>query len=113
MEWLNIISNTDSVIHDISIKDSSLIVHILLWNEEIKRLKFINYFLFKDMRSIGGEIGDVKVGTDSLLLNELKQNILNSDGTLDEIANVKSIIFYNAWNEMVLLEVLAEKIEFD
>ena len=113
MEWVNIISNTDSVIHDICIKNSCLVVDVLLWNGEIKRLKFLDYSCFKDMGSIGGEIGDVKVGTESLLLDELKQNILNGDGTLDEIANVKSIVFYHAWNETVLLEVLADKMEFD
>lgn len=112
MEWLNIISNTDSVIQDIYIQDSSLIVHIVLWNEEIKQLQFINYFIFKEQRSIGEEIGDVKIQTKSIMLDELRQNILNGGGTLDEIADVKSIMFYNAWNETVLLEVLAENIEF-
>ena len=31
----------------------------------------------------------------------------------DEIAAVKSIMFYNAWNETVLLEVLADNVEFE
>lgn len=107
------ISNTDSVIQDIYIQDSSLIVPILLWNGETKRLKFNNYFMFKEQRSIGEEIGDIKIQTKSVMLDELRQNILNGGGTLDEIADVKSITFYNAWNETVLLEVLAENIEFE
>ena len=107
------ISNTDSVIQDINIQDSSLMVHILLWNEETKRLKFNNYLMFKEQRSIGEEIGDIKIQTKSVMLDELRQNILNGGGTLDEIADVKSIMFYNAWNETVLLEVLAENIEFE
>lgn len=112
-ESLQEISNTDSVIQDIYIQDSSLIVPILLWNGETKRLKFNNYFMFKEQRSIGEEIGDIKIQTKSVMLDELRQNILNGGGTLDEIADVKSITFYNAWNETVLLEVLAECIEFE
>lgn len=107
------ISNTDSVIQDINIQDSCLIVHILLWNEEIRRLKLNNYFMFKEQRSIGEEIGDIKIQTKSVMLDELRQNIINGGGTIDEIADVKSIMFYNAWNETVLLEVLAENIEFE
>lgn len=113
MEWLNIISNTDSVIHDICITDSSLIVNIRLWDQTIKHLKFLNYYIFKEQRSIGEEIGDVKIQANSLTLDELKQNILDGDGTTDEIAGVKSILFYNAWNDRIILEVLTETIEFE
>ena len=74
MEWLNVISNKDSIVQNISIEDGALIVYILLWNGEMKRLKFNNF---------------------------------------DEIAAVKSIMFYNAWNETVLLEVLADNVEFE
>lgn len=112
-ESLQEISKTDAVIQDINIQDSSLIVHILLWNEETKQLKFNNYFMLKEQRSIGEEIGDIKIQTKSVMLDELRQNILNGGGTLVEIADVKSIVFYNAWNETVLLEVLAENIEFE
>jgi len=42
----------------------------------------------------------------------LKEDIVNGDGTIDEIAEVKSITFYDSWNEIILLEVLAENIEF-
>ena len=113
MEWLNIISNTDCMIHDIYIKDSSLVVNIRLWDRTIKQLKFLNYYIFKEYRSIDEEIGDVKIQTNSLMLDELKQNILNGDGTPDEIDDVKSILFYNAWNDRIILEVLAESIEFE
>ena len=30
----------------------------------------------------------------------------------DDIAEVKSTIFYDSWNEIILLEVLGENIEF-
>lgn len=110
MEWLDNIGNSDSVIYDIEIKDSCLIVYIKLWDEVIRRVKFIDYHMFKDKNSIGEEIGDIKVQDDSIMMEELRQDILNGDGTLDEIADVKSIIFYNAWNDKIILEILAEKI---
>lgn len=113
MEWINIISNTDSVIYDICIKDSCIIVYVKLWNESLKKIKFLDYHIFKDKRSIGEEIGDIRIQANSIMLDELRQDILNGDGTLDEIANVKSVIFYNVWNDTILLEVLTENIEFE
>lgn len=113
MEWINVISNTDSKIHDICIKDSCIIVYIKLWNEIVKQVKFLNYYIFKDKRAIGEEIGDVKVQKNSQLLDELKQDIFNTDGSLDEIAEVKSITFYNAWNDTILLEVVVQDVEFE
>lgn len=93
MEWLNIISNTDSVIHDICITDSSLIVNIRLWDQTIKHLRFLNYYIFKEQRSMGEEIGDVKIQANSLTLDELKQNILNGDGKLTKLPVLKVYCF--------------------
>lgn len=45
------------------------------------------------------------------MLEELKEDIVNGDGTIDELAEVKSITFYDSWNEIILLEILAENIE--
>ena len=61
---------------------------------------------------IGREIGDVLIQTNSTLLEELNEDIVNGDGTIDEIAEVKSITFYDSWNEIILLEGLGENIEF-
>lgn len=66
----------------------------------------------KKKNSIGREIGDILIQTNSILLEELKEDIVNGDGTIDEIAEVKSTIFYDSWNEIILLEVLGENIEF-
>lgn len=110
MEWLKNIGNSDSVIYDMEIKDSCLVVYVKLWNGVIRQVKFINYHIFKDKNSIGEEIGDIEVQDDSIMLEELRQDILNGDGTLNEIVDVKSIIFYNEWNDKVILEVLTEKV---
>lgn len=67
---------------------------------------------FKGKNSIGREIGDIIIQTNSSLLEELKEDIVNGDGTIDEIAEVKSITFYDSWNEIILLEILAGNIEF-
>ena len=110
MEWIDNISNSDSFIFDITIKDSCVIVYVKLWNEVIKQEKFLNYHIFKDKNSIGEEIGDIKIQTDSMMLKELYQDILSGDGTMDEIATVKCITFYNAWNDKIILEVLTDRI---
>ena len=47
----------------------------------------------------------------ALVHEKLKEDIVNGDGTIDEIAEVRSITFYDSWNEIILLEVLAKNIE--
>lgn len=102
----------DNTINEICIKDSCLIIYIKTWDQKIRQITFSDYYVFKEKNSIGREIGDIIIQTNSSLLEELKEDIVNGDGTIDEIAEVKSITFYDSWNEIILLEVLAENIEF-
>lgn len=112
MDWISSIGNMDNAIHDICIKDSSLIVYIKTWDQKVRQVKFLDYYGMKEKNSLGREIGDILIQSNSVLLEELKQDIINGDGTIEEIADVKSIIFYDSWNETVLLEVLAGNICF-
>lgn len=112
MDWIYSISNMDNTINKICIKDSCLIVYIKTWDQKIRKITFADYYAFKEKNSIGREIGDILIQTNSSLLEELKEDIVNVDGTIDEIAEVKSITFYDSLNEVILLEVLAENIEF-
>lgn len=111
MDWISIISNMDNTIHDICIKDSYLIVYIKTWDEKIRQIIFSNYYAVKEKKSVGREIGDIFIQTNSTLLEEWKEDIINGEGTMDEIAEVKSVVFYDSWNETILLEILAENIE--
>lgn len=79
----------------------------------MKQVRFLDYFGFKEKNSIHKEIGDVMIQTNSALLEELKQDIINRDGTMEEIEDVKSILFYDSWNQTIILEVLSKNIEFD
>lgn len=44
------------------------------------------------------------------MLDELKQDILNGQGSLAEIENVKSVAFYNSWNEVIIMEILTKDV---
>ena len=112
MDWINSISNKDNTIHDICIKDSCLIIYIKTWDQKIRQIIFSDYYSFKEKNFIGREIGDILIQTKSTLSEELKEDIVNGDGTIEEIAEVKSITYYYSWNEIILLEVLSENIEF-
>ena len=57
------------------------------------------------------EIGDIKIEIHSDLLEELKQDILNGGGTLNEIDNIKHFIFYDTWDNRAILEILAAIVE--
>ena len=85
MDWINSVSNMDNTIYDICIKDSCLIIYIKTWDQKIRQIIFSNYYAFKEKNSIGREIGDILIQTNSILLEELKEDIVNGDGTIDEI----------------------------
>ena len=112
MDWISSISNMDNIIHDICIKNSSLIIFIKTWDQKIRQMTFADYYAFKEKGSIGREIGDILIATNSPLLEELREDIVNGGGTIDEIADVKSIMLYDSWNEVILLEVLSKNIDF-
>lgn len=107
LDWINVISNNESVISNIAITDNSLIVWIKLWNGNERVLKFRNYYAFKEKRAIGEEIGDIILQEQSELLEDLKKDY---EDYFEEIKNVKSFIFMNAWNDRIILEILAERI---
>ena len=110
MDWINIISNNESVISNIAIIDDSLTVRIKLWNGNERILKFDNYSAFKEKKSIDEEIGDIILQKQSELLEELKKD---NENYLEEMKNMRSFVFMNAWNDRVILEVIAESINMD
>ena len=112
MEWINIISNKDARISKININNLYVTLEIECWNGELRKINFKNYHIIKEKNSIDEEIGDIKIETYSTLVEELRQDILNGGGTLNEINDIKHFIFYNSWNNRVILEILAEITEY-
>ena len=112
MKWINIISNKDAKISKININNLYITLEIECWNGELREINFKNYYIIKEKNSVEEEIGDIKIETHSDLLEELKQDILNGGGKLDEINDVKHFIFYDTWNNRPLLEILAEIVEY-
>ena len=108
MEWINIISNKDAKISKININNLYVTLEIESWNGELRKINFRNYYIIKEKNSIDEEIGDIKIETHSILLEELKQDIC----TLNEIGNIKHFVFYNSWNNRVILEILVEIAEY-
>ena len=94
MKWINIISNKDAKISKININNLYVTLEIESWNGELRKINFRNYYIIKEKNSIDEEIGDIKIETHSILLEELKQDILNGGGTLNEIDNIKHFVFY-------------------
>ena len=111
MKWINIISNKDARISKIDINNLCITLEIECWNGELKKINFKNYYIIKEKNSVEEEIGDIKIKLHSDLLEELKQDILNGGGILDEIDNIKHFIFYDTWNNRAILEILAEIVE--
>ena len=105
------ISNNDSQIKEFLFFHTYIMIKLELWNGIIKYLKVNNYYGMKEKNSLDSNIGDIKVIDRSSFKSEVEADMKNGDGNIDELKDIKSIIFYNAWNEQIILEVLAENIE--
>ena len=105
------IANNDNKIIDFLFDNNCIQVKIELWDGRIKRLKCNNYYGMKEKRCINSEIGDIIESETSIFMNEIKEDIKNGGGDGIELNNIKSFIFYDEWNEQIILELLAESIE--
>lgn len=115
MEWINSLGNMDNTIYGICIMNSYLTLYIKMWDESIKKIKFSNYYAVKEKNSIGREIGDIIIKTSSELIEELNIDFAHSNNIINEseTTNIKSIVFYDSWNEATILEIVAENVEFE
>lgn len=113
MDWMKLVCNNDNKIVDYFIEDKKMIVVLKIWNGTSKKLIFDNYKAIKDKCCIGEVIGDIKVNSSSDLMSEIQKNIIDGGGSMDEIREQKSFLFMNEWNEVSILEILAEKVTLD
>ena len=53
--------------------------------------------------------------TGSELIEELNIDFARSNNIINEseTTNIKSIVFYDSWNEATILEIVAENVEFE
>ncbi len=105
------ISNNDNKIIDYLFDDNCINIKIELWDGRIKILKCNEYYGIKEKRCINLEIGDIKENETSIFMSEIKEDVENSGGDGTELKTIKSFVFYDAWNERIILEILAESIE--
>ena len=105
------IANNDNKIIDFLFNNNSIDIKIELWDGRIKRLKCNKCFGVKEKRCINSEIGDIKENETSIFMSEIKADIENGGGDGTELNTIKSFIFYDAWNDQIILEILAESIE--
>lgn len=113
MDWINLVCNNDNKIVDYFIEEKKMVVILEMWNGTNRKLIFDNYKAIKDKCCIGEVIGDIQVNYSSNLLSEIQKEIFDSGGSADEIREQKSFLFMNEWNEVSILEILAEKAILD
>lgn len=113
MNWIDKISNNDNKITMITFENNDVLVHIELWDERKKYIRFINYLGLKEKQCIGDVIGDISVKEDSLLFREIQGDILNGDGSGEEVKMIKSFVFKDEWNERIILEIVAQSVKYD
>ena len=104
------IANNDNKIMDFLFDNNCIDIKIELWDGRIKRLKCNKYYGMKEKQCINSEIGDIEEAETSLFMSEIEADIKNDGGDGAELNTIKSFVFYDAWNEHIILEILAESI---
>lgn len=103
----------DAIINNIRLIDNYAVIEILLYNEKRVTFKFFNCWRLISRQAVDQEIGDYKILKKSELLDEVADDILNGDGTIDELKNAEHIMFYEPWNENVILEIVYDGMEIE
>ncbi len=106
----NKIANNESQMQNINLKKESVIVNVKLWNNKEVIIEFKDYLGVMDKNSIGYEIGDIITSRNSTFKEAIVQNIIDGGGDESELNDYNSIKIYDAWNEMIILEVIAKYI---
>ena len=104
------IANNDNSIKSVFYKGNSLCLEILSWNEKIINVEFLNCYGSKAKMAINAEIGDIKANTHSPFSYEIRDDILSGNGDESEWSKLQEIVFYDTWNNHVILEVIAESV---
>lgn len=113
MDWIKLVCNNDNKIVNYFIEEKKIIVVLEMWNGTSTKLIFDNFKAIKDKCCIEEVIGDIQVNDSSSLMKEIQKDIIDSGGSADEISKQKSFLFMNEWNEVSILEILAEKVILD
>ena len=109
MDWIKQISCNDDVIKNILYYGDSVVLAVTHWDGSEKKIKFNNYYAVKEKSSIGVGIGEVFVKKESLLLNEIRTDVINGGGDGSELINQKSFQFMDEWDSYLVLEIIAEE----
>lgn len=113
MQKLSDLPLDDAIINNIRLTDNHAVIEILLYNGKKVTLKFLNCWRLISRQAVNQEIGDYKILKKSELTNEVAEDILNDGGTIDELKNTEHIMFYEPWNENVILEIVYDGMEIE
>ena len=107
--WIDEIANNDCIIDGIVVNSLGYFISIKMWNGATKQIQFNSCWGIKEKNGINEEIGNILVKKTNLY-QEIAQDVIAGGGSELELDKVKDIVFYDAWNERIILEILAEDI---
>lgn len=100
----------DGSIKEIRLLNNTVEVLFSQWNEKLMTLVFEEYWKLKDSNSIDVDVSEVLITSDSKLLKEVIQEIIDGDGTEEEASGLKQYTFLSAWGNRAILEIVARNV---
>jgi len=83
-------------------------VKFVLWDEKEIVFEFYNCWRTIDCKSINTDIDDVSVVETSQILNEVKNEIIDTGGSEEEANKIIQVSFISSWGNKVILTIIAE-----
>lgn len=101
----------DGSIKDIRILTNTVEIKFNQWNEKIITIVFEEYWRLKDNNSVDIDVSEISEVTNSLLIDEVKQDIIDGDGSEQEAEDLIHFTFIGSWGDKVLLEIVARNVK--
>lgn len=92
-----------------------IIIYIELYNANVVKIKFANYYKIIDNRSISKEIGDFEIKKFSDLVQQIISEEIESGASrkyMDEI-EINHFMLFEAWERKKIIEIVYEKMEIE
>ncbi|WP_066496641.1 hypothetical protein [Abyssisolibacter fermentans] len=107
MNLLDKYSFSDGNIKEIVFREDDVIVNFIQWNDIEIVFEFKNCWKLINCKSIGTEIEDVIIIKESSIIDDIRNEIIETGGSKEEADKLYQISFKSSWDNKDVLIIIA------
>lgn len=102
------IANNDSRIERLTVSAGEAEIIIKTWDEQRIRIRCNGFYGIMNFTGLDEDIGDIRISRDSDLFHEMAGSQFNCESK-DVPQEINSLIICSAWDDHVIMEVIAKE----